>query len=644
MCDVRIALYMLKATGTGGRGTGDKDSAMNTMGLPAAIQEKLITAEQAASFVKPGDHVFVGTACATPRVLTKALEESVKPLSDVVMFHFLTDGAIPRKDGIQETRFHHRSFFVGTDERAAMRQGKLDYVPISIAQVPSLLENGRIRIDVALIQVSFPEEHGFVSLGVSVDITKAVVRKAKTVIAELNPHMPCPNGEAFLGPGTIDHFVPVDTPVIEYVHPPVVDAVAEQIAHYVARIIDDGSTLQIGLGRIPNHMLKFLTNRRDLGIHSDVITDSIIDLVERGVITGKAKSIHHDQIVTSYCVGTRRLYDLIHRNPLFAFFPLEYVCHPSVLARNTRLVSVTQAFAADLTGQICADQFEGEFYGGVSTQPDFLRAAAVSPHGKPIICLPSTTEDGKTSRIRPLLQSGEGATVCRSDVHYVITEYGMAYLFGKSIKERALAMIEIAHPSFRSWLLDEAKKLGYVRPDQGLKSRVAYPVREEREITLKNGRRVTIRPSRASDVKQLQDVFYRLSEEDVYTRFFRQLESLSVSEAEHLCNVDYETEMAFVALAGEREDEQIIAGSCYFLNPTTNIAEVAYMVLPEWQSSGVGGALQERMTEYAKKKGCSGFVAEILSSNSKMIALARKAGEQVDIRRDGGTCEVTVLF
>jgi len=220
----------------------------------------------------------------------------------------------------------------------------------------------------------------------------------------------------------------------------------------------------------------------------------------------------------------------------------------------------------------------------------------------------------------------------------------MAYLFGKSIKERALAMIEIAHPSFRSWLLDEAKKLGYVRPDQGLKSRVAYPVREEREITLKNGRRVTIRPSRASDVKQLQDVFYRLSEEDVYTRFFRQLESLSVSEAEHLCNVDYETEMAFVALAGEREDEQIIAGSCYFLNPTTNIAEVAYMVLPEWQSSGVGGALQERMTEYAKKKGCSGFVAEILSSNSKMIALARKAGEQVDIRRDGGTCEVTVLF
>ena len=312
------------------------------------------------------------------------------------------------------------------------------------------------------------------------------------------------------------------------------NAIVEQIARYVAGIIDDGSTLQIGLGRIPNHMLKFLDNRRDIGIHSDVITDSLIELTTKGIITGRRKSMHQNQIVTSYCMGTRRLYDMVHRNPLFAFYPLEYVCNQFNISRNNKMVSVSQAFAIDLTGQICADQFAGEFYRGVSTQPDFLRGAAASPGGKAIICLPSTTDDGKYSRIRPLLMSGEGATISRSDVHYVITEFGIAYLFGKSIRERALALIEIAHPDFRPWLLEEAKKLGYVRTDQSLKSKVAYPIEEEREMTLKNGSKIMIRPTKASDVEMLQNLFYHMSKQDIYTRFFTRMQSLPVSKAQHL--------------------------------------------------------------------------------------------------------------
>lgn len=609
----------------------------------AGLKEKITTPEDALSVVRPGDRIFVGSACATPRTLIQALEALKTNLDDVQLFHFLTDGAIRHKGGVPETRFKHKVFFVGMDTREAVKQGQADYTPISIAQVPSLIENGGITVDVALVQTTMPDEHGFVSLGVSVDITKAAIGKARTVIAELNPNMPVTLGDTFIPVDQIDHMIVVDTPVIEYLHPPV-DAVAEQIARYVARIIEDGSTLQIGLGQIPNEMLKYLSNRRDLGIHSDVITEPIVDLIEKGIITGNAKSIHKGQIVASYCMGTHCLYNLIDGNPMFSFHPIDYVCKASVISSNKKLVSVTQAFAVDLTGQICADQFEGEFYSGVSTQPEFLQGAAHSPGGKPIICLSSTTENGKESRIRPLLLEGEGVTIPRSDVHYVITEYGIAYLFGKSIRERALSLIEIAHPSFRSWLLDEARRLGYARPDQALKSKVAYPAEEERKMVLKNGEKVLIRPSKASDVQGLQNIFYNLTPNDIYTRFFTCLKSLSVSKAEHLCNVDYENEMAFMAVAGEREKDFIVGSSCYYVDPSTNLADVAYMILPEWQGVGLGTALQQRMIEYAKSKKLRGFKADILAENVKMLRLAQGGLPNVSISKSDSDYEVIMLF
>lgn len=603
------------------------------------LRQKIRTPETVVAMIKPGDQIYIGTACATPRVLIQALETHKENLANITLFHFLTDGALPHA----KTYFQHRCFFIGTDVRAAVKQKQADYVPISIAQVPKLINNGRLTADVAFIQVSPPDKHGYVSLGVSVDITRAAALTAKTVIAELNPHMPRTLGDSFLHLDQIDYLVPVDEPIIEYTHPPA-DAVAQQIARYAARIIDNNSTLQIGLGRIPNEMIKYLIDRQNLGIHSDVITDSIIDLIEKGILTGKAKGIHQGQIIASYCMGTRRLYDLIDQNPLFAFHPIDYVCNPNVLAANHQLVSVTQAFAVDLTGQICADQFQGEFYSGVSTQPDFMRGAANSLGGKPIICLASTTDDGQESRIRPLLRMGEGVTIARSDVHYVITEYGCAYLFGKSIRERALALIEIAHPEFRSWLLEEAKRLGYVRSDQNLRSKIAYPVHEEREAKLKNGVSFLIRPSKASDIQGLQDFFYHLSKEDVYTRFFQNLKFLPTSVAEHLCNVDYETEMACVAVTGVRENEIIIGSACYFVNPTSNLAEAAYMIHPDWQGFGLGGMLQQWLIEYAKAKGLRGFTLEILTTNNKMLRLAKSAVTQVSTERSGDTYEVVMIF
>jgi acyl-CoA hydrolase/RimJ/RimL family protein N-acetyltransferase len=613
------------------------------MSSMALLEQRAMSAEQAVANIQAGERVFVGTGCATPRALVAALEARAATASDVQLVHFLTTGAVARVQGKPVTAFKHKVFFVGSDTRELVRDGRAEYVPISLSHVPGLIANGRVDVDVALVQVSLPDEHGYVSLGVSVDITRAAVEKAKVVIAEVNPQMPFTFGESFVPISRLDRVVLVDHPVTEYQHPPTT-GVADQIARYVARIIDDGATLQVGLGRIPNDMLRYLTHRKDLGIHSDVITDPLVDLIEQGVVTGNKKTLHKGRVVTSFCLGSARLYKLVHRNPAFSFQPIEYVCNPAVIAANRAFVSVTQAFAIDLTGQVCADQFEGEFYGGLATQADFMRGAANSPGGKPILCLPSTTDDGSQSRIRPLLHEGEGVTIPRSDVHYVVTEWGSVYLFGKSIRERALSIIEIAHPKFREWLLDEARRLGYVRPEQQLKSKVAYPEEEEREVTLKGGKTFLLRPARASDVGNLHDIFYNLTAEDRYTRFFTRLKALSVDAAEHLCNVDYDHEMAFVAVYGDREGDRIVGSCCYYVNPTTNLAEVAYMILPEWQGVGLGGALQQRMIEYAKKRGLRGFTADILAQNAKMKKLFQSGSPNVSVERDGDTYEVTMLF
>lgn len=613
--------------------------------LLQAFADKVATAQDAVGHIRSGDHVFVGTACATPRSLVAALEALPRRPADVELVHFITDYAVPHDaDGRATTHYRHRTFFVGTDIRAAVTQGLAEYVPMSIARVPGLMAIGRIPVDVALIQVSLPDEFGYVSLGVSVDVIPAAVARARTVIAEVNPAMPRSMGDSTLHISQIHHLVPVDTPVIEYVHPAVPGPAMEQIARYIGGIIEDGSTLQIGLGRVTNEALKYLVDRQDIGIHSDVITDAIIPLLERGILTGQRKTHQPRKIVTSFAMGSRRLYDLIDRNPLFSFQPIEAVCNPATIAAQHKMVSVTQAFAVDLTGQVCADEFNGVFYGGIAAQGEFLEGASRSEGGKPIICLASTEDDGVTSRIRPVLRPGEGVTVPRTDVHYVITEFGIAYLFGKSIRERAVALIEVANPKFRVELFEQAQALGYVPADQTLKNMRAYPVEEERTVTLKDQRQVLVRPSASSDGDAIRTLFHSLSDRDVYTRFFRKVRGLSSKEVQRLCNVNFENEVAFVAVTGTRENPHIVAQSCYFIDPSTNIAETAFMVHPDWQGSGLGTALQKRMMEHAMARGVRGFIAEILSSNPNMIRLARSAASNVTIEKTSETVRVTVLF
>lgn len=594
-------------------------------------RDRRVSAAEAVSAVRPGDRVFIGSACATPHSLVEALEQLKRP--GVTLVHFLTS-RVAASDPPQ-TRYRHRVFYVGSDE-LSLRESRraVEYVPLSLADVPRLFQNGQIPLDVALVQVAPPDPDDTCSLGISVDVTKAAALAARTVIAEVNPAMPRTAGDSRIPLNRIASFVSVDTPIVEYLHDPA-DEVAEQIARYVARLIDDRSTLQVGLGRVPNQMLARLTNRHQLAIHSDVITEPIVDLVAAGVVTGP--------VTTSWAMGTRRLYDLVDDDPRFAFHPIEYVCDPAVIASRERMVSVMQAFTIDLTGQVSTESLDGALYGGVSTGPAFHRGALSAPGGMPIVCLASRTPAGRSAVVLDLAP-GEAVAIPRADVHWVITEYGTAYLFGRSLAERAVALIEIAHPEFRKELLDAAIERELVGPRQQLHSRTAYPVAEVRDVRLRDGREVSLRPTRTSDTGAMHDLFYRLSEEDVETRFFQKLTSLTDSVAQYLCSVDYDKEMAFAAVVGPPDRERIVATSCYYLSPATGLAEVAYMVDPDWQGVGLGTILHSGLVEYARQHGARGLTADVRLGNSRMMGVFEHGEHSLTANISGGVEELTMLL
>jgi len=421
------------------------------------FHDKLVTAEIALRAVKSGDHVYVHPGCATPERLLDALVARAPDLEDVKVVHLMSIGRAEYVRPGMERHFRHIALFCGKNVREAVNAGRADYVPIFLSEIPRLFRSGRVPLDVALIHVSPPDEHGFCSFGVGVECTKAAAEAARVVIAQVNPAMPRVLGDNFIHVRKITHFVESNDPLAELPRVRMSPAF-EDIGRNVASLIEDGATLQLGIGGIPDAVLHFVRDRKHLGVHTEMFSDGMVELVEQGVVTNEKKTLHPGKIVASFVLGTRPLFDFIHNNPIVEFHPSDYVNDPFVIAQNDNMVAVNSAIEVDLTGQVCSDSIGDTIYSGFGGQVDFIRGASRAKNGRAVIALLSTAKDGQVSRISTVLEEGAGVVTSRADVHYVVTEFGVVDLFGRTLRERANALIGIAHPKFREELEAGARR------------------------------------------------------------------------------------------------------------------------------------------------------------------------------------------
>ncbi len=619
---------------------------MSTLNPPFPWQQryahKLTSPEQAIKKIPAGRRILIGSGAAEPEALVNAMVEHGHHLADNEVVHLLTLGAAPYVSPEHAARFRHTAFFIGGNTRAAVLAGQADFMPVFLSEIPELIRSRRVRVDVVLIQVSPPDRHGFCSLGVSVDIVRAAVDCAALIIAEVNPHMPRTLGQSFVPVEQIDVLVPVDTPLFE-LPTPNLDDVSREIGRHVASLIPNGATLQTGIGKIPHAVTEALSNHHDLGVHTEMLSDSVIDLVEGGVINGAQKTLLPGKIVTTFVMGTSRLYRWVDDNPLVELRPSDFTNDPTVIARNDRMISINSALAVDLTGQVAADSLRGKFFSGIGGQVDFVRGAARSRGGRPIIALPSTAEKGSTSRIQAVLDEGTGIVTSRGDVHYVVTEYGIADLWGKSVRERATALISIAHPDFRSELIEAAKARRYIFPDQAV-PRGPHRGDEANRVHLRDDRTVALRPARTTDERALQDFFYRLSEEAVYKRFLHWKTRYPHQEVSSLVNPDYEHTYTLVAVPEGDETGQIVGMGRYVVDAATRYADVAFVVEDGWQQLGVGKSMLSKLTEVAQARGLHGFTADTLSTNRPMLALFEGSGLRCELERVDNMTHVVLNF
>ena len=441
---------------------------IGTRSLPANIlniyNRKVVLAKEAVRYIKSGDNVIVQPGCAAPMELIRAMVDQKNELEDVKVYHILVVGDLPYAKPGMEKHFRHKAFFIGANTREAVNEGRAEFIPIFLSEVPLLFKKGFIKTDVALVHLSPPDEHGFCSYGVDVGTIKTSAEKSKTIIAQINKEMPRTLGDSFIHINKIHYIVEHNEPIKEL---PQIDPNAskelldiyDKIGLNIVDLIDDGSTLQMGIGAIPDAVMKYLAEKKNLGIHTEMFSDGIVDLVEQGIINGEEKTLHPGKIIAGFVLGTKRVYDFIDNNPIIEFHPQEYVNDPFVIAKNKKMVAINSAIEIDLTGQVCADSIGTRLYSGIGGQVDFLRGAAHSEGGKGIIAMPSITKDGNISRIVSKLKSGAGVVTSRGDIHMVVTEYGVAQLFGKSIQERARELIKISHPKFRDELTKYAKEI-----------------------------------------------------------------------------------------------------------------------------------------------------------------------------------------
>ena len=605
-------------------------------------EQRKKSVQRAIEVIRSGHRVFIGSGCGEPQHLAQGLDERLHLLSDLEILHILSVGT-PRftRGGNDQCRL--KSFFVAAASREAVAEGRADYTPVNLVDVPGLFRSGAMTIDVALIQVSAPDDHGFCSYGVAVDIVKSAAESARHVIAQVNPQMPRTLGDSFIHVSHIDAFVEHEEPLLEFALP-IRNQIAEDIGRHVAGLVEDGSTIRAGVGSISTAALYALEGKKDLGVHADMLTDAYLYLVKKGVITNARKTLHPGKIVASFCLGSRELYEFVDNNPMVALYPVDYTNNYLVIAENDKMVTFNSGLEVDLSGQVCSDSLGYEIYSGVGGAIDFLRGARGSRGGKTIMVLPSATMDGSKSRIVPALTEGAGVVTTRAGVQYVVTEYGVAGLQGKSLRERALSLISIAHPDFRSELMEAAHKIHYLEEDtrRSATSRAIYPHDWEYSDISPVVGRVFFRPAKTTDERALKEFFYSLPRDEAYFRFLSLMKVFPYYDVQAMVNIDYHKEMCLLGIAGEMGSERIISIAYYRLDDETMVAEVDFAVHPDWARGGIAASMVGHIAEKGKERGIRTIVSYVSPGNERVFGVFRKLGYAVETTLLAGVYEIRV--
>jgi len=609
-------------------------------------QQSRLSIDKAIAKIESGQRVYIGSSCGEPQHLVKGLADASLTFTDleIVRLFGAESTSLSRiADRSKSQNLNIRSFYLGSADSESFK-GDLRFItPINLSEIHRLIHSRLLPIQVALIQVTPPDDFGWMSLGISVDITGSAAEAADLVIAQVNRNMPWVQGRGNIHVNDIDFFVEYDEDLREIGRYPDVEA-ARTIAKYVSRLVDDGSTMQMSLGATTDANIAAFMEKNDLGIHSQYVTDTIMKLMAMGVVTNRKKAFNDGKIICSNAIGTKDLYDLLDNNSAVEFHPSKYVNDPRVISQNHKMVAMNIGKEIDLTGQVAADALAFNNFSGVTGIVDFFRGASMSPGGKSILMLTSTKNNGTESRIVPQLHN-RAVVLSRGEVQYVVTEYGSVNLFGKSIQERAIALISIAHPDFRDMLFDQAKALGFLGPERSLREEMhaTYPLHLEETRIIKRTK-ITFRPVKVIDERPLQEHYYGLDQIDVVSRFFHEKTSFVSKQIERTFIIDYSRDLTIVAVEGEPGFERVLAVGEYYTNPETNMAEIAFSVQKEWQGQGLSSIVIKKLAEAAKGNGIAGFSAYTSKDNERMIKLFHSLDYEVTIKSEGGMVSLDARF
>src|SRR6056297_1919874 len=619
---------------------------MKTTYWPDEYIEKQRTVEDALGTIRSGQRVFIGSSCAEPQHLVENLVKSAHlfPDLEIVRLMSIENSPITRLAfDSQNENFSIRNIYQGSATAKHLSANRPFITPMHISAVPGLFLKRHLPIHTALIQTSPPDDFGWMSLGISVDVCQAAARAAERVIVQVNPKMPRVLGHSFIHVNDVDIIVEKDEELLTLDQLPEFET-AHNIAKIVANLIEDGATFQLGLGATPKAILLALSDKNDLGVHTQFIIDGIMDLVSMGVITNRLKGINKGKTVATNAVGSQNLYEFVHDNPSIEFYPSDYVNNPGIIGQHNKMVSINMVREMDLTGQAAVDALPHNYFAGVSSMLDFVRGTDACPDGKSIILIPSTSMDGKTSRIIPTLESG-AVVVPRSDVSYVVSEYGAVNLYGKNLQERATAMISLAHPDFRDELFQKARDIGLMSPERKLSEslRSVYPVGLE-ESRRYCDQTVKFRPAKPVDLRRIQEHFYNLDRQDIIARFFYEKTAFLKDDVESMIETDYIKNLTILAVTGEFGFGTVIRLGAYMLEPNKNIAEIAFSVSRPWQAKGIVTLILHKLAETAKNNGIEGLVAYTSPDNKSMIKLFRKLPYKVHSSLDNGMIILNCRF